>query len=140
MLCQKDRNITPDYFVQKVTPKLRCEKSRFPRWKTLVEYDAHGQFNVPQWRESDKRLGQGKRYPAPHPVYSPGLSPRDSWLFGMAQNRMTDRQPQSPKDILDAVTERWDEVTLKSLKTVSWHGWSDCNGHAKWRQVLHKLR
>jgi len=31
---------------------------------------------------------------------------------------MTDRQLQSPKEILDAVTELWDEVTFEELQNV----------------------
>jgi len=46
------------------------------------------------------------------------LSPCDFWPFGTLKHRMTDRQLQSPKEILDAVTELWDEVTFEELQNV----------------------
>jgi hypothetical protein len=79
---------------------------------------ADGQFNVPQWHESDKRFGQSKRYPGPHPVYSPNQSLCDFWLFGMLKHRMTDGQLQIPKEILDVVTEVWDEVTFEESQNI----------------------
>jgi hypothetical protein len=73
---------------------------------------------VPQWNEREKYFGQGKLHPAPHPVYSRDVSPHDFWLFGMLKQRMTDRQLQSPKEILDAFTELWDAVTFEELQNV----------------------
>jgi hypothetical protein len=59
---------------------------------------------------------------APHAVYSPDLSPCDFSLFGMLTPRITPRQLQSPKEILHAVAERWDQVTFEQLQNlfVAW--------------------
>jgi hypothetical protein len=40
------------------------------------------------------------------------------WLLGILKHRMTDRQLQSPTEILYVVRELWNEVTLKQLQTV----------------------
>jgi hypothetical protein len=42
----------------------------------------------------------------------------------MLKHRMTDRQLQSPEEILDEVTERWDEVTVEELQNV-FLGWME---------------
>jgi hypothetical protein len=85
---------------------------------------AHEQFNVPHWHESDKRLGQSKRYPAPHAIYSLDLSLCDLWLFELLKHWMTDRQLQSPEEILDEVTKRWDEITFEELQNI-FLGWME---------------
>jgi hypothetical protein len=53
-----------------------------------------------------------------HSVYSSDLNLCDFWLFGMLKHRMTDRQLQSPEEILDAVTELWDEVTFEEWQNI----------------------
>jgi hypothetical protein len=42
----------------------------------------------------------------------------------MLKHRMTDRQLQSPKEILDAFTELWDAVTFEELQNV-FLGWME---------------
>jgi hypothetical protein len=73
---------------------------------------------VPEWHENGKSVGQSKRYPASHLVYSPGLSPCDFWLFGMLEHRITDRQLKSSEENLDAVSELRDEITVEELQNV----------------------
>jgi histone-lysine N-methyltransferase SETMAR len=42
---------------------------------------------------------------APHPYYSPDLSPCDFWLFGILKQKMKERVFQSEEQILAAITE-----------------------------------
>jgi hypothetical protein len=42
---------------------------------------------------------------AKHALYSPDLSPCNFWLIGITKHGMVDRQLQSLKENLDAVTE-----------------------------------
>jgi hypothetical protein len=63
-------------------------------------------------------LDKGNFFRAPHPVHSPKWSPYDFWLFGMLKHWMTDRQLQSPKEMLDPVTERCEEITFEELQRV----------------------
>jgi hypothetical protein len=102
-----------------VIPELQSERSRFVRRKTLVEFAARMDNSIcDNGTEGTNALDKANVIWAPHPVYSPGVSPRDFWPFGMSKHWMTDRQLQSSKEILDAVTERWDEATFEELRNV----------------------
>jgi hypothetical protein len=60
---------------------------------------------------------------APHRDDSSNVSLCRFWLFGMSKHRITARQPQGLKQ-LDALTERWDEVTFQELQNIflTWVG------------------
>jgi histone-lysine N-methyltransferase SETMAR len=55
---------------------------------------------------------------APHPPYSPNLSPCDFWFFGILKQKMKERIFQSEKQILAAITESWDELTFEDVQGV----------------------
>jgi hypothetical protein len=42
---------------------------------------------------------------APHPLYSPDLSPCDFWFFGMAKGKMKDREFHTVQEIRRRLTE-----------------------------------
>jgi hypothetical protein len=100
---QKDDH---DYFIQKVIPELQSKRSRFARPKTPVEFVAHMDSLI---SHNDTRmtnaLGKANVIRGSHPVYSLDMSSCGFWLFEMLKHEITDRQLQSPKEILDAITE-----------------------------------
>jgi transposase len=55
---------------------------------------------------------------APHPPYSPYLSPCDFWLFGILEQKMKKRVFQSEEQILAAITESWNEFTFEDIQRV----------------------
>jgi transposase len=59
---------------------------------------------------------------APHPPYSPDLSPCDFWLFGILKQRMKERVFQSEEQILGAITESWNDRTFDDIQRV-FHNW-----------------
>jgi hypothetical protein len=52
---------------------------------------------------------------ASHPLYSPYLSPRDFWSFGILKQKMKERDFQSEGQILAAITESWNELTFEDI-------------------------
>jgi hypothetical protein len=119
----KAQKSNQDYFVQKVIPELQSERSRFARRKAQVELAAHGQFNVPQWHENDKRFGQSKPYPAAHPC--------NFWVLGMSKHQMRDRQLQSQEKNCVCLKDYGMKLLLTTYKMFSWPGWSECNTSSK---------
>jgi transposase len=61
---------------------------------------------------------------APHPPYSPDLSPCDFRLFGILKQKMKERVFQSEGEILAAVTESWNEFTFEDIQRV-FHNWME---------------
>jgi hypothetical protein len=61
---------------------------------------------------------------APHPRYSPDLSPGDVWLFGILKQKMKERVFQSEKQLLAAVTESWNELTFEDIQRI-FHNWME---------------
>jgi hypothetical protein len=102
----KGQKYDHDYLVQKVIPELQCERSRFARRKTLVEFAAHLDNSIcHNGTKVTNALDKANVIQAPHAVYSPELSPCDFWLFGTLRHRITERQLQSAKEILGEFTE-----------------------------------
>jgi transposase len=61
---------------------------------------------------------------APHPPYSPDLSPCDFWLFGILKQKMKERVFHSEEQILAAITESWNELTFEDIQKV-FHNWME---------------
>jgi transposase len=55
---------------------------------------------------------------APHPVYSPDLSPCDFSLFGYAKKRMKDQIITYESDLEDKLTEVWQNMSGYLLRSV----------------------
>jgi hypothetical protein len=51
---------------------------------------------------------------APHPAYSPDLSPCDFWAFGAIKDMIKDRQLQDLEKILRAIQEAWSPISPSS--------------------------
>jgi histone-lysine N-methyltransferase SETMAR len=52
-----------------------------------------------------EKLEKGHIAPAPHPIYSPDLSPCDFWFFRILKQKMKGRVFESEEQILAAITE-----------------------------------
>jgi hypothetical protein len=62
---------------------------------------------------------------APHPPYSPGLSPCDFWLFGFLKEPMQGMGLSTEDQIVEAITTIWWRVTFDTLHSVfqEWMQW-----------------
>jgi hypothetical protein len=55
---------------------------------------------------------------APHPPYSPDLSPCDFWFFGMAKGKKKDREFHTVQDLPRGLTEIWNDLTCEEVQSV----------------------
>jgi hypothetical protein len=58
----------------------------------------------------------------PYPPYSPELSPCDFWFFGMAREKMKDREFRTLQNIIDRLTEIWNVLTFEDVQSM-FHQW-----------------
>ena len=67
-------------------------------------------------------LAQKKFSIAPHPAYSPGLSPSDFYLFGKLKEKLEGIQFDNEDDIEQAIIKEFEKISSEELKTVfnSW--------------------
>jgi histone-lysine N-methyltransferase SETMAR len=55
---------------------------------------------------------------APHPPYSPDLSPCDCWLFGFLKEKMKDRVFRSEEELSEVIVENWNVLTFADIQRV----------------------
>jgi hypothetical protein len=53
-----------------------------------------------------------------HPPYSPGLSPRDCWLFGLLRNGIKENVFRNANEVEDFICNVWSEMTLDKAPLV----------------------
>jgi hypothetical protein len=115
----KGHKYNQDYFVQKAVPELKFAKSSFALRKIPLKFATHMDNSMcHNGRKVTSSLAQANVIRAPHPAYSPDLSPCDFWFFGMLKHRMIDRQMQSPEKILDPVSSLWNELTFDDVQKI----------------------
>jgi hypothetical protein len=55
---------------------------------------------------------------APHPLYSPDLSPCDFWIFGLMKHSLKDREIRAVQGLISALTNLWDDITFEDVQVV----------------------
>jgi histone-lysine N-methyltransferase SETMAR len=55
---------------------------------------------------------------APHPPYSPDLSPCDFLFFGMAKGKMNDWEFHTGQDCSPPLTEIWNDIPFGDVQSV----------------------
>jgi transposase len=102
----KGTKFNQDYFIDTVLPSLYSEKRRFARRKGLPSFSVHMDNSMcHKGPKITEKLEKRHIARAPHPPYSPDLSPCDFWLFGVLKQKMKERVFQSEEQILVAITE-----------------------------------
>jgi hypothetical protein len=121
----KDTKFNQDYFIDPVLPNLYSKKRRIARRKGLpgfsVDMDNLMCQNAVKIIEKLEKRDIAR---APHPSYSPDLSPCNFWLFGMLKQKMKEGGFQSEEQNLAAVTENWNELTFEDIQIV-FHDWTE---------------
>jgi transposase len=121
----KGTRFNQDYFIDTVLPNLYSEKRRITRHNGLpsflVHMDNSGCHNGAKIAE---KLEKRHMKRAPHPPYSPELSPCDFWLFRILKQKMKERGFQSEEQILAAISESWNELTFEYIQRV-FHNWME---------------
>jgi hypothetical protein len=97
----KGQKYNQEYFVENILPPLLNEKKRISGQKTAIQFSWHIDNSMCHngHRVVDE-LRRLKILRAPHPPYSPDISPCDFWMFGDFKHKLKDRHPQCPEEIL----------------------------------------
>jgi hypothetical protein len=66
-------------------------------------------------QEKSDGKGSGR---CPHPPYSPDPSPYDLWFFGIAKEKMKDRQFRAVQDFLPRLAEICNDLTFEDVQYV----------------------
>jgi hypothetical protein len=108
-----------DYFIHGIFPGLYNEKRRISRKKGWPGFSVHmGNPMCHNGNKISEKLAKRSIERAPHPPYSPDISPCDFWLFGMLKHNMKDREFQSQQTILSAVANMWNDLTFADVQCV----------------------
>jgi hypothetical protein len=63
-------------------------------------------------------LEHNKTERAPHPAYSPDISPCDFWLFGFLKEKLKEQELSTSDEIIEAIMTICNDVTSKDLQSV----------------------
>jgi histone-lysine N-methyltransferase SETMAR len=63
-----------------------------------------------------------------HPPYSPDLAPSDFCLFGPMKTALADAKFDEPEQLLDAITEFLDTISVEELRAV----FDECAERVRW--------
>jgi hypothetical protein len=119
----KNRKSNQDYFMSTVLPELMKEKRRLLRRKRGFPFLIHmDNPTCPNCHKTTDKLTAGDIARAPHPSYSPDLSPYDFWLFGFLQESIMGMELSADDQILEAITTIWRGVTLTRCNACSKNG------------------
>jgi histone-lysine N-methyltransferase SETMAR len=69
-------------------------------------------------KEITGKLQQKHITRAPHPPYSPDLSPCDFWFFGMVKQKIKDREFCSAQELLRSLSDAWSDLTFEDIQGV----------------------
>jgi hypothetical protein len=55
---------------------------------------------------------------APHPAYSPDISPYGSWLFGFLKEKLKEQELSISDEITEAIAAIWNDLFFEELQSV----------------------
>jgi hypothetical protein len=108
-----------NYFIDAIFPGLYNEKPRISRKDGFPAFSVHMDNSMcHNGNKISEKLAKRTIEWAPHPLYSPDISPCDFWLFGMREHKMKDWEFQSQQTILSAVANMWNDLTFADVQGV----------------------
>jgi hypothetical protein len=105
----KDTKFNQDYCIQGQFPWLYSDKTRISGMDNSMCH--HGRKVSGKWAQKSIER-------APHPPYSPDISPCDFWLYGILKHNMTDREFRNQQETLNAIAKIWDDLTFEDVQRV----------------------
>jgi hypothetical protein len=63
-------------------------------------------------------LEHNKIKKAPHPAYSPDISPCNIWLFGFLKEKLKEQELSTSNEIIEVIMTICNDITLKELQGV----------------------
>jgi histone-lysine N-methyltransferase SETMAR len=115
----KGRKYNQEYFIEYILPLLSRQKSLNRRQKPPLDFIVHMDNSMcHNGREITAKMESEKIERAPHPAYSPDVSPCDFWLFGFMKEKLKEQKLSTPQKIIEAITVIWDAITFEELQSV----------------------
>jgi hypothetical protein len=115
----KGTKFNQDCFIDPKCPGLYNEKRGISCKEGFPAFSVHIDNSMCQnGNKISEKLAKRSIERAPHPHYSPSISPCDSWLFGMLKHKMKDREFQGQQAILSVVAEMWNDLTFADVQRV----------------------
>jgi hypothetical protein len=114
----KGRKFNQDYFISTILAELVREKRRVLRRKRELPFLIHMENSAcHNGRKITHKLTVADIASAPHPLYSPDLSPCDSWLFGFLKKSMNGMQLSTEDQLVEAIPIIWQGVIFDTLQS-----------------------
>jgi hypothetical protein len=115
----KDTKFNQDYFIKHIFPELYTEKTRISRKTGFPVFSVHIDNSMCyNGRKVSDIFTRRRIERAPHPRYSPDISPCDFWLFGNLKHKMKDQEFESQQGILKAIAKIWTDLTFEDVQRV----------------------
>jgi hypothetical protein len=115
----KGTKLNQNYFIDAIFPGLYNENRRISHKESFPAFSDHMDDSMyDNGNKISEKLTKGSIERAPHPPYSPDLSPCDFLLFGMREHKMKDREFQSQQAILSAFADMWNDLTFADVERV----------------------
>lgn len=117
------------YFIDYIFPDLKRANQSFHRRMPGETFWVH--MDNSMCHNGSKVMAKFGKYHMsrfPHPPYSPDISPCDFWFFGLLKELFKNREFASDTEIVDAITEAWDDLTFDDVRSV-FRNWM---GRLKW--------
>jgi histone-lysine N-methyltransferase SETMAR len=113
----KGTTFTQHNFISDISPDLDGEKLRYrrknPGQESFLYMDDSKCHNA---KKITGKLQQKHITRAPHPPYSPDLSPCDFWFFGMVREKINDREFDSAQEILSSLSDAQNDLTVEEIQ------------------------
>jgi transposase len=116
---QKGTKFNHNYFIDAIFPGLYNEKRRISCEEGFPAFSVHLDNSMcHKGNKISEKLAKRSIKRAPHPLYSPDISPCDFWFIGLLKHKMKDREFQSQQVILSAVAKMWNDLTFADVQRV----------------------
>jgi hypothetical protein len=105
------------YVVSDILPDMDGEKLRYRRNNPGQAFFLH--TDISKDRNAEKITGELQKKHitrAPHPSYSPDLSPCNFWLFGMVKQKIKDRELCSAQEALRSLSDTWSHLSFEDIQ------------------------
>jgi histone-lysine N-methyltransferase SETMAR len=115
----KGTKFTQHYFIEDIVPDLDSEKRRNRRKNPGQEFFLH--MDNSKCHNAKKITGKLQKKHitrAPHPPYSPDLSPCDLSFFSMVKEQIKDREFCSAQEIVRSFSDVWSDLISEKIQPV----------------------
>jgi hypothetical protein len=118
-----------DYFCNMILSKVSNNGRKGSKQKTFKKMMLHmDDCRVHNSKKTEHKLKEMKLRRAPHPAYSPDISPMDFWFFGFSKGKLAGQSFEHELDLENAIRAIAEGVTKSELFEV-FLSWIKCLNH-----------